>query len=88
MARENSSFDIYLGNLQQATVGFHGQIFIESTTHNVRRITMVADDLPSKFPIQAASISVDYDYIVINNHDYLLPIDAQVRLNLGRREAF
>jgi hypothetical protein len=87
VARENSSFGIHLSNLLQATVGFHGQIFIESATRSVRRITMVADDLPSKFPIQAVSISVDYDYIVINNHDYLLPIDGQVRLRLGRREA-
>ena len=84
---KNSSFDIRLGNVQQATVGFHGQIFIENAARSVRRITMVADDLPSKFPIQAASIAVDYDYVAINNHDYLLPIDGQVRLRLGRREA-
>jgi VWFA-related protein len=86
VARENSSFDIHLGNLQRATVGFHGQIFIESTTRNVRRITVVADDVPKRLPIQGASISVDYDYIAINNHDYLLPVDGQVRLRMGRRQ--
>jgi VWFA-related protein len=86
VARENSSFDIHLGNVQRATVGFHGQIFIESATRSVRRITMVADNLPSKFPIQAAAITVDYDYVAINNHDYLLPIDGQVRLRMGRRQ--
>ena len=86
VTRENSSFDFHFG-LQERTVGFHGQIFIESTTRNVRRITVAADDLPIKFPIQAASLSMDYDYIVINNHDYLLPIGGQVRLRLGHREA-
>jgi VWFA-related protein len=87
VARENSSFDIHLGSLQKASVGFHGQIFVETATRNVRRITMVAEDLPKTFPIRAASLSVDYDYIVINNHDYLLPVGGEVSLRIGRQEA-
>jgi hypothetical protein len=29
---------------------------------------------------------VDYDYVAINNHDYMLPVDAQVILRMGRNE--
>jgi len=85
VAREHSAFDLHLGR-REATVGFHGEIFIESATRSVRRITMVADNLPQDFPLRAVSISVDYDYVVINNHDYLLPVDGEVRLRLGRRQ--
>jgi len=35
------------------------------------------DDVPKKFPFKAASVSVDYDYVLINKHDYLLPVGAQ-----------
>jgi hypothetical protein len=52
----------------------------------VRRITQVADNVPPKFLIQAVSISVDYDFVVINNHDYMLPLGAQVILRKGRTE--
>jgi hypothetical protein len=53
-------------------------VFIDSSTHGVRRILLVADDLPKNFSVHATSIAVDYDYISINNHDYLMPITAEV----------
>jgi hypothetical protein len=39
---------------------------------------MEADGIPENFPIRATSLSVDYDYVAINNHDYLLPVGAQI----------
>jgi hypothetical protein len=65
----------------------HGQIFIDSATHDIRRIIEVADSLPKTFFIEATSISVDYDYIAINGHDFLLPVKAQVGLKERGREA-
>jgi len=56
---------------------------IDASTRGVRRITMVADDLPNTGRVRAASVSVDYDYVAINNHDYLLPIAAQIMITLG-----
>jgi VWFA-related protein len=86
VARENSTFHLRTSAEQVATVGFHGQVFIDSATRNVRRVTEVVDDVPGKFPIHAASVSVDYDYVAINNHDYMLPVAAQVILRKGRKE--
>ena len=85
VARENSTF--YIGpTLQQVVAGFHGQVFIDSATRSVRRITIVADKI-DKFPLHATSVSVDYDYILINNHDYLLPVGGQVSTRMGRSES-
>jgi VWFA-related protein len=86
VARENSMFRLRASAEHVATLGFHGQVFIDSSTMSVRRITEVADDVPKDFLIHAASISVDFDYVAINNHDYMLPIDAQVMLTKGRNE--
>ena len=76
VARENSILDIGAGTT--VFVGCHGQVFIDSATRGVRRITMEADGIPENFPIRATSLSVDYDYVAINNHDYLLPVGAQI----------
>jgi VWFA-related protein len=80
--RENSALllERSIGSNQAITPGLHGQIFIDSATHGIRRLTMVADDLPKTFFIRATSVSVDYDYIGIGGHDFLLPIRAQVGL--------
>ena len=42
--------------------------------------------MPKKFPFKAASVSVDYDYVMINKHDYLLPVGAEILLRKGSRE--
>ena len=47
---------------------------------------MVADDLPRNFPTHSTSITVDYDYVAINSHDYLMPVSAEMRLRQGHHE--
>jgi VWFA-related protein len=86
VAAENSTFHLRSASSAVITVGYHGQVFIDSATRSVRRITEEADDVPKKCHIHAASMSVDYDYVMINKHDYLLPVGAQIMLRKGRRE--
>ena len=83
---KNSSFHLRMSPTDVVTAGYHGQVFIDSSTRAVRRITQVVDDVPKKFPFKAASVSVDYDYVLINKHDYLLPVGAQIILKKGSGE--
>jgi VWFA-related protein len=85
--QKNSEFSVVGMNNLQVMVGFHGQVYIDAAAHNVRRITLIADDMPKNFPTHYTSIGVDYDYVSINDHDYLMPISAQLRLKQGRHEA-
>lgn len=78
VTRENSKFWLQQRTGDIINAGFHGQVFIDTATRSVRRITMVTDDVSKKSSIHASSVSVDYDYAVINDHDYLMPIGAQV----------
>ncbi len=57
VAPENSNLNLRVGSMQVITVGYHGLVYIDSTTHSVRRITEVADDVPRKYPIHATSVS-------------------------------
>ena len=86
VAREDSTLNLRISPNEVVTVGFHGQVFIDSATRCVRRISQVVDKVPKGFPIHATSVSVDYDYVAINNHDYLLPVGAQIIVRKGRRE--
>ncbi len=86
VAAENSTFNLRAGSNDVITVGYHGQVYVDTATRMVRRVTQVADKVPVKFLIREATVSVDYDYVVLNNHDYMLPIGAQVLLRKGHRE--
>ena len=83
---EHSTFNLRASLNDVVTVGYHGQVYIDTVTRMVRRMTKEADHAPPKYPIQAALISVDYDFVVLNDHDYMLPISAQVILKRGNRQ--
>ena len=83
----NSTFSVTGPEGKQVKVGFHGQVFIDSSSRRARRVTLSADDLPANFSTHATSISVDYDYIPINGLKYLVPVSAELELKQGLHEA-
>ncbi len=87
ITHENSTWGLEGDNNWKEYPAFHGLVYIDAATKGVRRLTMVADNLPEKFSIHTASMTVDYDYIAIGTHDYLMPIRASVSLTKGKREA-
>jgi VWFA-related protein len=83
---DNSSWGLAGDDNWKLYPGFHGLLYIDSATSSVRRITLEADNLPRDFSIHAASIMVDYDYVAIGAHDYLMPVRGTVALRQGKRE--
>jgi hypothetical protein len=45
---------------------------------------MVADEVPNASRVDAVSVSVDYGYVAIRNHEYLMPVAAQVEVTHDR----
>ncbi len=84
--RKNNSM-LLTDNTRRIDAGFHGLAYIDSSTMGIRRVTIEADDLPPDFSVHAASIAVDYDYVSIGAHDYLMPVRGTIRLKRGRHEA-
>ncbi len=86
VAARNSSFGLTGDNNWQYKAAFHGVVSVDSATMGVRQLTIIADDLPPDFSIHASAIRVDYNYIAINGHDYLLPIRATISLRRHKHE--
>ena len=86
VAARNSSFGLTGDNNWQLNAAFHGVVSIDAATMGVRQLTIIADDLPPDFSIHASAIRVDYDYIAINGHDYLLPTRATISLRRHKHE--
>jgi VWFA-related protein len=83
----NSSFSVTGTDGKQLIVGFSGQVFIDSNTRRVRRVTLKADDLPADIPTQGTAMDVDYDFVAINGLKYLMPVSAELDVKKGTREA-
>ena len=84
--RKNNSMAL-TDSTRRIDSGFHGLAYIDSATMGIRRVTVEADDLPPDFSIHAASMAVDYDYVSIGAHSYLMPVRGTIRLKRGRHEA-
>ena len=84
---KNSKFSVTALPDSPVMVAFHGLVYIDAATRGVRRITIEAEDIPSGSPVHASAIVIDYDYVAINNHDYLMPVGGEMRMKVGRLEA-
>lgn len=83
---KNSKFSVTPLPESPKIVPFHGLVFIDAATRGVRRVTMEAEDIPADSPVHASALSIDYDYVTINNHDYLMPVRGDLRMQLGKTE--
>jgi len=84
VARANSGFDLS-DRFRTQRAGFHGLIYLDPATQSVRRISIDADDIPPTLDIRASSISIDYSWISMQDHDFLLPVRGAVSLQETRR---
>ncbi|MEZ5400545.1 MAG: hypothetical protein R2729_12810 [Bryobacteraceae bacterium] len=64
--------------------GYHGQVFVDAQTNQVTRIRLEAENIPVTFPVQEASIELDYDRVPINDEPYMLPLKHTMRMRQGK----
>lgn len=67
---------------QLCTPAYTGSLFIDPETHAVMRVTMEAQRIPSSFPIQAASIQLDYAWQDLAGQKFLLPSTAVLYMRM------
>jgi hypothetical protein len=56
---------------------YSGGIWIDKETCRVLRIEMAARDMPREFPLDTVKSSVDYDFVAIEDHRFLLPVGSE-----------
>jgi hypothetical protein len=57
--------------------GYSGSIWIDKENFRVLRIEMSAERLPSSFGLDQVEWAVDYDYVLISEGKYLLPVHSE-----------
>jgi hypothetical protein len=62
----------------QTRVGDRGKIWIDRELNRVLRLESVSTEIAPGFPITEASRTIDYDWVTINERQYLLPAHADV----------
>ena len=82
--REFSQLTLSVGKESGTIVGSHGRVWIDRELDRVIRFEQIATDIPADFPITAASSLIDYDWVNINEHKYLLPSHSEILMTTNQ----
>ena len=63
---------------RHAIVAYHGSIFADAKTLDLRRMEVVADRIPEDLGLAAASDRMDYARVKIGGSDFLLPSESRL----------
>jgi hypothetical protein len=74
------------GKIVSEAAGYHGEVFLDSQTSGVLRLTAEADDIPKDSGILQSSVHVDYDLVDIAGRKYLLPFQSGSSMERGYRK--
>lgn len=70
------------GDERVVITGYRGRIWIDRETFRALRLEDISIDIPGDFPVTAASSLIDYDWVTINERQYLLPSRAEIILTV------
>jgi hypothetical protein len=82
--REFSQLSLSVGKESGAIVGSRGRVWIDRELDRVVRFEQIATEIPADFPITAASSLIDYDWVNINDHKYLLPSHSEILMTTNQ----
>ena len=69
------------GSITAETIaGYRGRIWVDRENNRVLRLEDISTEIDPGFPITAASKTIDYDWVTINEQQHLLPSRAVVEL--------
>jgi hypothetical protein len=82
--KSRSQYHVVAERTQDYVPAYHGLIYVDRDTTMVMRLTMDINEFPVGFPIQEVHNSLDYDFQKIGDHEYVLPLRAEVGSRSGR----
>lgn len=67
-----------IASAQSYMPGYSGSIWIDKETFRVLRIEMSARNMPKTFELDTVESAVDYDYVLIGDRKFVLPVHSEV----------
>jgi hypothetical protein len=77
----NSQWGIEYEKKDHIVPAYSGRILLDKDSHMVLRVTLNADNIPPAFPVKMATTVLDYDYIDISGHTFLLPLKSETQMS-------
>ena len=75
--RPHSHWTIHEGG-QSIQPAYSGTIWFEKSSARALRIEFSAEDIPKDFPADTAETALDYDYVLLGEKKFLLPVHSDV----------
>lgn len=76
--QEHSKYQIVWDNSQELRPAYRGKIFVDKETKMIVRIVETPYDIPTTYPVQAVTDTLDFDFQKIGDSEYLVPLKAVV----------
>lgn len=83
VSQEKSQYRLIVDNDRNVITAYHGIVVVDPNTHAVLRVSVIADNIPSSFPIQSAEDVLEYGYQDISGQKFLLPLRVTMTMNVG-----
>ncbi|MEO5927010.1 MAG: hypothetical protein ABIR70_24555 [Bryobacteraceae bacterium] len=64
----------------EAVTGFHGSIYLDPVKAELRRLEVIADDIPPELGLTSAEDRVDYASLLIGDEMFLLPVESSLQM--------
>jgi hypothetical protein len=72
----NSHWNVH-SDAEAYSPGYSGAIWIDKTSSRVLRIEISAEKIPPAFPLDTVESAIDYDFVLIGDAKYLLPVHSE-----------
>lgn len=80
ISKDKKPESISYARIDSTVTGMTGKLWIDRANFRVLRVESAAAEIPEGFPIRAAKRVIDYDWVMIADEKYLLPLLSDVRL--------
>ena len=81
VSQGRSQFHVTYERDQDIIPAYRGLVYVDQETRQVLRVTLQAVDMPAAFPVRQAETTLDYDYQMLGDQNFLLPLKGEVRLS-------
>jgi hypothetical protein len=68
------------GNMQEAVVGYHGEILIEEASLDLVKLSYTAEEIPPHLGIRSTADTISYERLKIGDLEYLLPVMSDLNI--------
>jgi hypothetical protein len=78
VSQSRSQWHILYERSMDIVPAYRGLVYVDNETHQVTRVTLMAENIPPSFPVNRAETILDYEYTDIAGLTFLLPVKGQV----------